>query len=50
MTMYSFLSPFRKATFCGVPSGVCDKLGCAVGEPKSHNTVLLINECFSSNL
>jgi hypothetical protein len=32
MAMYSFVSPFREAKFCGVPSCVVDKLGCAAGE------------------
>jgi hypothetical protein len=32
MAMYSFVHPFREAKFCGVPSCVFDKLGCAAGE------------------
>jgi hypothetical protein len=32
MVMYNFLPPFREAKFCGVPSCVFDKLGCAAGE------------------
>jgi hypothetical protein len=32
--MKSFVSPFREAKFCGVPSRVLDKLGCAAGEKK----------------
>jgi hypothetical protein len=32
MAMYIFVPPFRKAKFCGVPSCVFDKLGCAAGE------------------
>jgi hypothetical protein len=38
MAMYSFVSPFREATFCGVPSCVFDKLGCAAGEKRLRNT------------
>jgi hypothetical protein len=34
MAMYRFVLPFREAKFCGVPSCVFDKLGCAVGEKK----------------
>jgi hypothetical protein len=34
------LHPFHKAKFCGVPSCVFDKLGCAVGEGKLRNTAL----------
>jgi hypothetical protein len=40
MAMYSFVPPFREATFCGVPSGVFEKLGCAAGEKWLRNTVL----------
>jgi hypothetical protein len=36
--MYSFVPPFRKAKFCGVPSRVFDKLGCAAGEKSLRNT------------
>jgi hypothetical protein len=39
--MYSFVPPFRKATFCGVLSCVFDKSGCAVGEKRLQNTVLV---------
>jgi hypothetical protein len=38
--MYSFLSPFREAKFCGVPSYVVDKLGCAEGGKRFWNTGL----------
>jgi hypothetical protein len=38
MAMYSFVSPFREAKFCGVPLCVFDKLGCAAGEKKVANT------------
>jgi hypothetical protein len=34
MVMYSFVPPFREATFCGVSSCVFDKLWCATGEKK----------------
>jgi hypothetical protein len=34
MAMYSFIPPFREAKFCGVPSCVFEKLGCAAGEKK----------------
>jgi hypothetical protein len=40
MAMYSFVPPFRKAKFCGVPSCVFEKLGCAAGEESFRNTVL----------
>jgi hypothetical protein len=33
----SFLPPFHEATFCGVPSCVSDKLGCAAGEIRLQN-------------
>lgn len=32
MGMYSFVPPFRKTKFCGVPSCVFEKLGCAADE------------------
>jgi hypothetical protein len=31
MAMYSIVPPFREAKFCGVASGVFDKVGCVVG-------------------
>jgi hypothetical protein len=34
MAMYNFVSPFRKAKFCGVPSRVFEKSGCAAGKKK----------------
>jgi hypothetical protein len=37
MTMYSFVPPFREAKFCGVPSCVFDKLGCAAGGKSLRN-------------
>jgi hypothetical protein len=40
MVMYNFVPPFREATFCGVPSGVFDKLGCAAGGKSLRNTAL----------
>jgi hypothetical protein len=40
MAMYSFVPPFRKATFCGVPLCVIDKLGCAASEKRLRNTAL----------
>jgi hypothetical protein len=40
MAMYSFVPPFRKAKFCGVPSCVFDKLGCAAGEKRLRNTAI----------
>jgi hypothetical protein len=39
--MYSFVPPFREATFCGVPSCVFDKLGCAAGKKKLRNTAIV---------
>jgi hypothetical protein len=38
--MYSFVPPFLEANFCGVPSCVFDKLGCAMGEKRLRNTAL----------
>jgi hypothetical protein len=38
MAMYSFVPPFREAKFCGVPSCVFDKLGCAAGEKRLRIT------------
>jgi hypothetical protein len=38
MAMCSFVSPFREAKFCGVPSRVFDKLGRAAGEKSLRNT------------
>jgi hypothetical protein len=38
MVMYSFVHPFCEATFCGVPSCVFDKLGCAASEKMLRNT------------
>jgi hypothetical protein len=40
MAMYSFVPPFRDAKFCGVPSCVFDKLGCAASEKRFRNTAL----------
>jgi hypothetical protein len=40
MAIYSFVPPFRKVKFCGVPSCVFDKLGCAAGEKSLWNTYL----------
>jgi hypothetical protein len=34
MVIYSFVPPFREATFRGVPSCVFEKSGCAAGEKK----------------
>jgi hypothetical protein len=39
MAIYSFVPPLE-AKFCGVPSCVFDKLGCAMGEKSLRNTVL----------
>jgi hypothetical protein len=41
MAMYSFVPPFREAKFCGVPSCVFDKLGCAADEESLRNTGLM---------
>jgi hypothetical protein len=38
IVIYSFVSPFREAKFCGVPSCGFDKLGCAAGEKYLRNT------------
>jgi hypothetical protein len=40
VTMYRFVPPFREAKFCGVPSYVFDKLGCAAGEKRDCGTQL----------
>jgi hypothetical protein len=40
MAMYIFVPPFREAKFCGVPSRVVNKLGCAAGEKRLRNTGL----------
>jgi hypothetical protein len=40
MARYSFVSPFREAKFCGVPSCIFNKLGCAAGEGMLRNTDL----------
>jgi hypothetical protein len=40
MVMYNFVHPFREAKFCGVPSCVFDKLGCAAGDKSLPNTGL----------
>jgi hypothetical protein len=58
MAMYSFVPHFLEAKFCGVPSCVFDKLGCAADEKMLRNTGLeyksatptemsLANKCFS---
>jgi hypothetical protein len=36
----SFVPHFREAKFCGVPSRVFAKLGCAAGEESLRNTAL----------
>jgi hypothetical protein len=38
MVMYSFLPRFREAKFCGMPSCVFGKLGCAAGGKRLRNT------------
>jgi hypothetical protein len=38
MAMYSFVPPFRETKFCGAPSCVFDKLGCAAGGKRLWNT------------
>jgi hypothetical protein len=40
MVIQSFIPPFLEAKFCGVPSCVLDKLGCAEGEKSLQNAVL----------
>jgi hypothetical protein len=40
MVMFYFVPSLREATFCGVPSYVSDKWGCAVGEKRLRNTVV----------
>jgi hypothetical protein len=40
MAMYIFVPPFCEAKFCGVPSCVFDKSGCAASEKRLQNTVL----------
>jgi hypothetical protein len=40
MVIYSFVPPFREATFFGVPSCVFDNLRCAAGEEILWNTDL----------
>jgi hypothetical protein len=47
MTMYSFVPPFREATFCGVPLCVFDKLGCAAGGRRWRNTNLVYLDMFT---
>jgi hypothetical protein len=39
--MYSFVLPFREAKFCGVPSCVFDKLGCAACGKRLRNTAVI---------
>jgi hypothetical protein len=36
--MYSLVPSFREAKFCGVPSRIFDKLGCAAGGKRLRNT------------
>jgi hypothetical protein len=48
MIMPSFISPFHEVKFCGLPSCVFDKLGCAIGEKILWNTALqtsFLNGC-----
>jgi hypothetical protein len=40
MAMYIFVLPFHEATFCGVPSCVFDKSGCAACEKRFRNTAI----------
>jgi hypothetical protein len=47
MTVYSFVPPFREATFCVVAACVFDKSGCAAGE-KSSSSSSLFNDAFSA--
>jgi hypothetical protein len=50
MVMYNFVLPFREATFCGVPSCVFDKLGCAASEKMLRNTALDCHHALSWNV
>jgi hypothetical protein len=43
MAMYSFVTTLREAKFCGVPSCVFDKLGCAASE-KVRGTLVYNND------
>lgn len=40
MAVYNFIPAFRAPTFCDLPSGVSDKLGCAADEKRLRNTAL----------
>jgi hypothetical protein len=40
MAMSNFEHPFLEAKFCGVPSCVFDKLGCAMGVKRLRNTAV----------
>jgi hypothetical protein len=40
MAVYNSVPPLREAKFCGVPSCVFDKLGCAAGERRLRNTAV----------
>jgi hypothetical protein len=46
MAMDSFVPHFREATFCGVPSCVSDKSGCAASEKSLRNTALYTYHIF----
>jgi hypothetical protein len=46
MAIYSVVPPFCEAKFCGVPSCVFDKLGCAAGEKSMWNTIMESKKAF----
>jgi hypothetical protein len=48
---YSLVPPFRKAKYCGVPSGATVQVGCTVSKTSLLNTVLLqlLGEAFYAN-
>lgn len=53
MAICSFVTPFREAKFCSIPSCVFDKLGCAVGEKRLRSSRIepgSIFPCISLNM
>jgi hypothetical protein len=48
--MHSFVPPFREAKFCGVPSCVFDKLGCAAGEERLRNSGIGLSVTYAPSI
>jgi hypothetical protein len=50
VAIYSYVSPFHEAEFCGMPSRAFDKLGCAMGEKSLQDTGIFSSPLYSTLL